>query len=312
MIGKDKLVLDVTALSESDNVGAYLRANDGTLITHTLVGAKEGLDVYIINDATTPASTMDASDYAEDSAHVSGDIGSFALAVRNDANTSLVDADGDYAPLQVNSLGRLKVDAELSASFDFVYPEDSAHVSGDNGAYVLAVQQATLASSVSADGDYASFKLNDRGGLWSVPVGTVADDAADTENPVKVGSRARIGALAAISADGDRANLISDRYRRAYVNNGANVSALAQQVDVTTTAAVLLASNLSGRRSWLIQNLGNRAIYIGHDAAVTVSGATGGVRIASNGNMEIQLGEDVSLYAITDSGTQDVRLLELA
>lgn len=34
----------------ADNVGAYLRSSDGTLLTHTTEGAKEALDVYIVNE----------------------------------------------------------------------------------------------------------------------------------------------------------------------------------------------------------------------------------------------------------------------
>lgn len=347
MITKDKLILDTSLLSESDNVGAYVRDAAGNLITSTLIGSKQSLDVY------------DQSNKVEDAAHTTGDIGSFILAVRNDADTTMVGADGDYAPLQVDSTGRLKVAANFIADFDFVYDEDSAHASGNPGAfmlgvrndsnavltsadgdyspfsvdstgrlktgseqdedsahssgqagnYVLAVRQDTLVSSVSADGDYASFKLNERGGLWSVPVGTVSDDAADTENPVKIGSRAKIGALPAISTDGDRADMLSDKFRRIYVNSGPNVAALNTAATVTDTAANLLTGNLSGRRRYLIQNLGNRAIFIGKDATVTDSN---GFRMAAGSNMDIELGEDVSLFAITTSGSQDIRILELA
>ena len=53
---------------------------------------------------------------AEDTAHVSGDFGLLGLAVRRDADTSLVDTDGDYAPLQVNALGALKVDVISTVS----------------------------------------------------------------------------------------------------------------------------------------------------------------------------------------------------
>lgn len=49
------------------------------------------------------------TEFAEDTAHGSGDEGTLTLAVRRDANTSLVDATGDYAPLQVDSIGSLKV-----------------------------------------------------------------------------------------------------------------------------------------------------------------------------------------------------------
>src|SRR3972149_474283 len=48
-----KLVFDVTDADTrlaSANVGAWVRAgDDGTMITHTTVGAKEALDVYIAN-----------------------------------------------------------------------------------------------------------------------------------------------------------------------------------------------------------------------------------------------------------------------
>lgn len=45
----------------------------------------------------------------EDEAHASGDVGVMTLAVRRDANTTLVASDGDYAPLQVTDAGSLKV-----------------------------------------------------------------------------------------------------------------------------------------------------------------------------------------------------------
>lgn len=305
MLSKDKLILDTANLSESDNVGAFIRDSLGSLITSTAIGPIQALDVNVANSI----STSSASDHAEDDAHVSGDIGSFALAVRNDVEGSLVDADGDYAPLQVDNLGRLRVFADLSVATSSEKAEDSVHVSGDIGSFSLAVRQDSLASSVDADGDYAAFKLNSRGALWSVPVGTVADDAADSENPVKVGSKARIGALTAISTTGDRADLLSDRYRRVYVNSGPNVAALNSTSSVTTTAAALLGAQLSGRRRYLIQNLGNRAIYVGKDATVTT---VNGFRMAAGSNMDVELGEDVGLFAITDSGTQDVRILELA
>jgi hypothetical protein len=38
---------DATAIAQSDSVGAYLRASDGTLLTHTDVGGKKALDVRV-------------------------------------------------------------------------------------------------------------------------------------------------------------------------------------------------------------------------------------------------------------------------
>jgi hypothetical protein len=53
-----------------------------------------------------------------------------------------------------------------SIDFSYDYAEDSAAASGDVGAFVLAVRQDTLANSTSADGDYAAFKLNQKGELY--------------------------------------------------------------------------------------------------------------------------------------------------
>lgn len=47
---KNQLIFDTTdvdTIASSDSVGAYVRASDGTLITHTDVGGKKALDVYI-------------------------------------------------------------------------------------------------------------------------------------------------------------------------------------------------------------------------------------------------------------------------
>lgn len=67
----------------------------------------------------------------EDTAHTSGDLGVLGLTVRRDADTSLVDADGDYAPLQVNALGALKVDVISSVSPGGLI-DDSAYTIGSD------------------------------------------------------------------------------------------------------------------------------------------------------------------------------------
>jgi len=38
-----------STIAASDSIGAFVRSSDGTLITHTTVGGKEGLDVNIVN-----------------------------------------------------------------------------------------------------------------------------------------------------------------------------------------------------------------------------------------------------------------------
>jgi hypothetical protein len=140
----EQLVFDPTAVDDTHSVGAFVRAgSDGALITHTADGGKERLDVNI------------GVEYAEGTAFAGGERGAFMLAVNE---------SGNYAPLRVNDDGELLVDVTVTTGADKA--EDSAHASGDIGSYVLAVRQDTLANSVSADGDYGSFKLNSVGALW--------------------------------------------------------------------------------------------------------------------------------------------------
>ena len=57
-----------------------------------------------------------AARYEEDTPAASGDKGTLVLGVRNDAGGSLVDANGDYAPLQFNANGELVVAGGVAPS----------------------------------------------------------------------------------------------------------------------------------------------------------------------------------------------------
>ena len=114
--------------------------------------------------------------FLEDSAHSSGDPGLFVMAVRNDVEGSMVDADGDYAPLQVDDRGRLRVVADLEIVSSAEAEEDTPHVSGHIGNYVLAVRQddRPANANTSDDGDYASFFVNNNGELYVKDTDTLA------------------------------------------------------------------------------------------------------------------------------------------
>ena len=78
---------------------------------------------------------------------------------------------------------------------------------------------------------------------------------------------------------------------------------------VTTTAAELVATPLTGRRRAIIQNLGLAAIYIGPDGTVT---ASNGLRIARLASFEHPFESDANIFAITASGSASVRIAEFA
>ena len=145
---------------------------------------------------------------------------------------------------------------------------------------------------------------------WKVS-GDVADDAADAgTDPVKVGSHSRWGALTALSADGDRADLISDKMRRVYVNNGSNVAV--RNLNVTAGAVEVElksgATALEGRRLLMIQNLSNKEIYVGKTGVL----ATTGLVLAARATISLDVGQDVAVFALGSGTGQDVRVFELA
>ncbi|NIB44727.1 hypothetical protein HBA55_34425 [Pseudomaricurvus alkylphenolicus] len=84
----------------------------------------------------------------------------------------------------------------------------------------------------------------------------------------------------------------------------ANKTVAHGAVSVTTTATLVRAENL-GRGRCLLQNLGGAACYVGSTSGVT---ASNGMKVLPGGTMEVSF--DDTVYAITASGTADVRYLE--
>lgn len=112
----DVIVEDAAHVSGSKGLMPLVVRQD-TLAT--LVSADGDMSPLSVNAAGALYVTMEQSrlEHAEDSAHVSGHYGTMSLAVRKDAEGTLVDTDGDYAPLQVNSKGQLRTVAEMDLTF---------------------------------------------------------------------------------------------------------------------------------------------------------------------------------------------------
>lgn len=89
---------------------------------------------------------------AEDAAHVSGDNGVMALVVRKDTAGTLAGTDGDYAPLQVDASGSLRV----------VPVGGIAHDSADSGEPVKVGAKARATLS-----DVTLVAANDRTDLYA-------------------------------------------------------------------------------------------------------------------------------------------------
>lgn len=95
------------------------------------------------------------------------------------------------------SFGQVLADGTGAAAL--AKAEDAAHASGDLGIMALGVRKDT-AVALGADGDYHPPLYDSTGKLWvnatvssGATAGDVANDAADSGNPVKIGSKAIAG-----------------------------------------------------------------------------------------------------------------------
>lgn len=305
-LNKDKLIFDPADLTDSDDVGAYVRSSDGTLITHTNVGGKDGLDVNVIN----PITVASASDRAEDSAHTSGDVGSYVLAVRQDTLASSTSADGDYASFKVDAQGSLYVtDPALKASLDSV-------IKVDNAAFTDGVSSGVAIFGVDDANTYQPFKMNAAGELLvaaDISVVTGSDKAEDSAHASgDIGAyvlSVRQDVLASsTSASGDYQSMKTDALGRMYIND-ARQSAVFSAVSVTDTATDLVAADLANRASIIVQNISNKSIYLGNSGVTTATG----IKLNAGSSIELDVSSSVDLFAIADTGvTAAVRILELA
>lgn len=101
---------------------------------------------------------------AEDAAHTTGDAGVAIWSVRADSAASSAGTDGDYAAINTDSTGRLRVNLHSSAT-SIAKDEDAASSSSDTGAFVLAIQKAAPTNLAGTDADYAGLQMSD-GRLW--------------------------------------------------------------------------------------------------------------------------------------------------
>ena len=263
-LNKQILTFDVADLDNSDQVGAHILGTSDNKVTSTTDGAKELLDVNVV---------LQSGVFDEDTAHTDGDKGAHVLAVRQDTLASSVDTDGDYGSLKLNALGEL---------------------------YSIDTGANTKLAAIQAQTDQFTFDAGRLEVLADIDLESdVADDEADTENPLKVGTRAVDGLLAAISASGDKANMVSDMYRRLYVVDAPNVGGSYAAEAITDTAAQIAATPLAGRTRILVQNTGNNPAYLAFDGSVTSST---GLVIEKGGYLELPFGEDLSLHAVCGTG----------
>jgi hypothetical protein len=178
---------------------------------------------------------------------------------------------------------------------------------------IMGIRQDGSGSPVSATGDAHPLVFNNDGELKVAAdlTSSVADDDADSGNPIKVGGRGVSGLLSALSATGDRFDLLGDLYRRTWVNNSYNIDLKISREIVGATAAEIVSTPMAGRTSITIQNASNDSVWLGHDGTVTADdSATGGLEIKKNSSYTDSFGENIDIFLISDGAGRNVKVLE--
>jgi catalase (peroxidase I) len=109
-------------------------------------------------------------------------------------------------------------------------------------------------------------------------------------------------------ANGDKADLTVDLYRRVYINDAPNVNLLAQGITVGTSAVALPATSLAGRTRLMIQNRGGQSVFVGGSGVAISSG----MEVTKGATMTLEAGPALIFYAISGSAGNDVRIIEIA
>lgn len=176
--------------------------------------------------------------------------------------------------------------------------EDAAHSSGDVGVMGLAVRN-DAGTALAADGDYIPLIVNSAGHLWVAANNLDIRDLTHVSDSVKIGDGTD---FLAVNADGS----INAQFTEA---GYASWLVSAETVDTTAGGVQLVATPLTGRLRVEIQNLGSQDIYIAEATGVTVSS---GLKVPKGSSYEQALDAGAEIWAITPSGTSDVRVAEYA
>lgn len=296
-----RLVFDPTEAASSHNVGAYVRAGtDGDLIGSETLNSLEWL-------------------------RVSGPI---------------IDSAGNEVGVTSNALDVNVASGTISVLESDVYAEDSAHTTGDDGGFILAIRNDTRASLVDTNGDYSGLQLTANGDLRvrdddanallttiDADTGSILseiqglshlEDAAHSSGDAGImGLAVRNDTLASlVDTDGDYAPLQVNADGALYVaiasidDAALANTAIQNTATAVSTTAVNVSSPLSNRKYLFMANEGNKSLYWGQTGVTT----SNGFPLHPGMQVEARAGASLGVQIIGESGasSEDLRVLELS
>lgn len=310
-----KLLFDATdanTIAASANVGAYLRASDGTLLTHTDVGGKKALDVRVAEGINVEVDLDQADDSVAvgDGTNLISLTASGEVKIVDNGNSITVDAvnldirDLAFATDSVTAYQGTSpwvVSATDLDIRDLAFATDSVDVSGSS---------VSISGSVAVTQSTSPWVIGDGGGSITIDASDldIRDLAAATDS---VSSWLKDGSGNSITSTAGAldVNIASGTLS---INDAAlaDTAMKANAETVGTSAAQVIdgADELASRKYVMLYNNGNRVAYVGPTGVTTSSGFP----IPPGSMLEARIGAAVDVFMIADGANQNIRALQLS
>lgn len=271
----ERMIFDPAEAADGPNVGSYLRAgSDGDLISSTNVSGKECIDVNVANDIAVDV------DHTTDSVKI-GD-GTDFLAINADGSINAV-VTATNLDIRDLAFATDSVTAHQGGTWTIDSITDPVTVQATD----LDIRDLAFATdSVTAH----------QGGTWTID--------AITNDVTVVATDLDIRDLA-FATDSVTSHQGGDWDVKVLAPAG---TVLATAVTVGTTAVALPASALANRARIIVQNNGDKSIFIGGSGVTTATG----VEISKGGSWTEEIGAGAVVYAISTAAGQNVRVVEIA
>lgn len=223
------------------NIGAWAEvtsvATNTITIGHALPATPANGDAFEIR-RPSPLPT-----YAEDTAHVSGDLGHLALGVANEAFSVLGGTDGDYTPIATTRGGAVITFMTRSShpgtdANTILKGEDNPAGSGDAGVFALSVRNTGM-TTLAAALDYQAIGSGTYGNVMS---SEVYDSNIALTSSVAVAEDVAIGDATALSKIGAQ--------REDTTTTNTNASGDATYLKTDAAGRLLTTDATKGDTSW--------------------------------------------------------------
>lgn len=315
---KDHLIFDVTdanTILDSDSVGAFLRASDGTLLTHTDVSGKKALDVRLAEGVNVE---VDLS-HVDDSVRLGDGTAFFTSTSENSdvaldvhiSNSSLVvtasdldirDLDSAQDSIAAVQSGTWNIATLTGITNDVNIADGGNSITIDDGGASLTVDGTVAISGTVAVTQSTSpwvisatdLDIRDLSAAQDSVQSNLFDGAGVALTSTLIGSDQALDINVVQSVDPS-------------VANTAILSA-ADTLAAAGTAEKVVASNLAARKKLFVYNNDNRKMYIGSSGV----DKDNGFPVSPGSYMEIAAGPAVDVYYDSEKTGLKIRTLELS